>query len=147
MHIKTRWITKFHVILRIWLLIHFLEYREVYLIFIQLSEAPRRSPLAHSILTLLPNYWLLYNVTSCRWILFRADSRLVPSQWETSLQCIQCKLCSGCLWRRDLLSYNSRHQAVACMTMESAYQLPSWHQMSIWFIVIMLKPAPYSFKT
>ena len=43
--------------------------------------------------------------------------------------------CSGCLWRRDVWSYNSRCQAVACVTMESACQPPSWCQCrygSLW---------------
>ena len=43
--------------------------------------------------------------------------------------------CSGCPWWWDVWSYNSRHQAVACITMASTRQPSSWHQCrygSLW---------------
>ena len=43
---------------------------------------------------------------------------------------------SCCPWWREAYSYNSRHQAVACVTMASACQPPSWHQ--IWYVSLWL---------
>ena len=40
--------------------------------------------------------------------------------------------CSGCPWWRDLQSYNSQPQAVACVAMEIACQPPSWCQCPLW---------------
>ena len=36
--------------------------------------------------------------------------------------------CRVCPWRRDVWNYNTRRQAVACVTMESACQSPPWDQ-------------------
>ena len=50
--------------------------------------------------------------------------------------------CSGCPWRREILSYNSRCQAVAWFPMENHVPVA----VLIWFIMIVLKPATYNFK-